>query len=182
MFDWFEDAPEWCRVVIHWSELDYVAYLETDKQGESGRIKVLKRGVPIPTAQVTPHDHIWWNEENQSQVVARRDSKHPQTATRYLTEEEVAILSDIGMLEEALKQQGVEMPPVGERTLQVNIWDENEDIVYCFDEHCEEDNAVTVEQFFEVVEAAYDKLGFQNKVTISADFGTTGFNKILGES
>lgn len=180
MFDWFEGAPEWATVVIYWKDMGWIFYLETDEKGVEGRVARLEMSAPIVFGEFNEH-HVWWESGNQEQVVARRGDA--MARPRYLTDEEVAILKDLGMLEEALKQQGVEMPPAEETFLQVNVWSPETGSVYDFDEvNNEGDDATTVEKFFNVVEHAYNKLGFQNKVTISADFGTTGFNKVLGES
>lgn len=175
MYDWFKDAPEWCQVVVYWAEKDWTIYLETDEKGVSGKIKITSTLGDVPTLHNFSDNHVWWTEDNQNQVLARRDLSQPEP--RYLTQEEIDILADLGLLEMALDMQLITEDQVveeeeleGETLLQINVWDEEDDLAYSFDEHRKEDSVATVEEFFDVMAITYKKLGFQNHAEFTAEF------------
>lgn len=180
MKNWFEDAPDWCQVVIYWKDADWTIYLETDEKDVSGRLKVVDSdGDRVVPVDETPVGHIWWSAENQSQVVATRSEEEEP---RYLTEEEVAILSDLGLLGEALSQQGVQLPIVGESRLSIVLWDsETEATRFSFQEDTE-GSIANVEDFFNLIEEVYYELGFRTPVTISSDCPYYVFSKTIGQS
>jgi len=180
MKDWFDGAPDWCNVVLECTAGEGATiYLETDEKGVSGSVMILHNGSNAGGLTGTARrSHMWWDAENQDKVVARR----PQASTenRYLTEEEVEVLSDLGMLEEALKMQGISMPLPDETMLSVRVWDQDSgNIIYDFHEGIEGDVAATVTEFLDVVETAYQALGFTNKLEINIHNFSGGSVKVI---
>lgn len=175
----FKSAPEWATVVVEWKRGDgaskRVIYLETDEKGVSGRLLSIDSSSSLEEAkenygETSPY-HIWHMNSNQSQVVARREN-------RKATEEELEILSDLGLIEYVEDYyRAPAWDDLEETTLHVTVVKESGEVL--FDN---ENDATTrkdvahVSEFARVCSQAYKAMGFKNELTMSFKMGDTEEN------
>ena len=170
MGDEFTGLPDWVNYIIKFN--GSTVYVETIEQGVSGRVSVEGGTIgnyrTLSNPGQTGEYHQWYKPDGGPKKTLAVRERPTEPVGRTLTEEEVGVLQDLGLLDYALTQAGHMTPEADQDTdLTVCVWDRvNEGMVYCHDETSGKPKVTNVHGFAEVMVEAFKALGFENRMII----------------